>query len=115
LRKLSSHRRGILGQQAPAFDLKNWIGSDGSKLKKPIELEALKLEFVVHSEFHLKVPMAHDDGSQVDKEGSVLMDRYQTGGTPWIVIVDPSGRIVFNNFHISSDRAIEYIRSNLPE
>jgi len=167
LRKLSSKRRGILGRQAPAFQIDTWIGPDGSELGDPVRLKDLRGKFVfllfwqswcpgchergfptlrtvsehfadsdriaffavqtvfegfsintadkireVREKFDLRMPMAHDDGSRHDRERSYLMDRYRTGGTPWIVIIDPSGRVVFNNFHISSDRAIEYLEAH---
>jgi len=67
----------------------------------------------VQEEFDLSVPMAHDDGEPQGRERSFVMGAYRTGGTPWIVIVDKNGKVVFNDFHISARRAIEMIERQL--
>ena len=39
------------------------------------------------------------------------MRRYRTGGTPWIVVIDPQGLVVYNDYHINADKFIEYLQS----
>ena len=39
------------------------------------------------------------------------MRDYRTGGTPWIVLVDPTGQVAFNDYHIDADKLIEYVKS----
>ena len=59
--------------------------------------------------YDLKIPMAHAPGNQLTHATPDIMRRYRTGGTPWVVIIDPSGLIVFNGFHIEADDAIVLI------
>jgi len=34
------------------------------------------------------------------------MRNYRSGGTPWKAIIDPSGRVVYNDFHIDVEPAV---------
>lgn len=54
------------------------------------------------------IPMAHDDGGST-YERSILMSKYRSGGTPWTVLIDPSGRVIFNGFHINEEKLIHHI------
>ena len=53
------------------------------------------------------IPMAHDDGGE-SGERSILMGKYRSGGTPWTVLIDPSGKVIFNGFHIDEDKLISF-------
>ncbi len=62
-------------------------------------------------QFDLDIPVGHDGKAGV---GSVLMRRYRTGGTPWVVIIDKKGTVRFNDFHITpanAQRLIEQLRA----
>jgi hypothetical protein len=37
------------------------------------------------------------------------MLNYNTGGTPWTIIVDKNGNIQFSDFHLKVDQAISVI------
>ena len=37
------------------------------------------------------------------------MRNYKTGGTPWVIIIDKGGKVVFNNFHIDEKQAIQLV------
>jgi thiol-disulfide isomerase/thioredoxin len=52
--------------------------------------------------YQLDIPVGHDGRAG---RRSVLMGRYRTGGTPWVVIIDKQGTVRFNDFHISAARA----------
>jgi hypothetical protein len=41
------------------------------------------------------------------------MRNYRSGGTPWTVFIDPSGRVVYNNFHLDVKPAVELIENLL--
>ena len=56
--------------------------------------------------YKLTVPVGH---SGTDNRRSVLMQRYRTGGTPWVVIIDKQGVVRFNDFRITPDRAQKII------
>ena len=57
-------------------------------------------------QFNLDIPVGHDGKAGV---GSVLMRRYRTGGTPWVVIIDKKGTVRFNDFHITPANARKLI------
>ncbi len=50
--------------------------------------------------YNLKIPMAHAAGNHQTHDIPAIMRNYRSGGTPWTVIIDPSGKVVYNNFHI---------------
>lgn len=65
--------------------------------------------------YKLDLPFGHDPGNtdlphnnrnRVPK----TMASYRTGGTPWVVIIDPSGKVAFNDFHINIDKFIEFMQ-----
>ncbi len=52
--------------------------------------------------YELDIPIGHDGTAG---KRSVLMQRYRTGGTPWVVIIDKQGKVRWNGFHIAADNA----------
>ena len=49
----------------------------------------------VAKQFGLASPVGYD--AHVDGERrSIFMTQYATGGTPWTVVIDPAGKVVFN-------------------
>jgi hypothetical protein len=63
--------------------------------------------------YELKIPMAHAAGNPQTHEIPAIMRNYRSGGTPWTVIIDLSGRVVYNNFHIDVKPAVELIEKLL--
>lgn len=62
--------------------------------------------------YRLPIPMGHDSGS--GRNGlPATMTAYRTGGTPWHVLVDPEGVVVFDGFGIDPERAIAFLRERL--
>ncbi len=64
--------------------------------------------------YDLDIPFGHDTGKSSAAHGSRerypnTMISYQTGGTPWIIIVDPKGHVVFNDFRVDTDKLIKYL------
>lgn len=56
--------------------------------------------------YELTIPF----GQSMGESGSPqIMRDYRTGGTPWVVIIDKSGKVVFNDFHIDPRVAAETI------
>ena len=49
--------------------------------------------------------MAHAAGDPATHRAPAIMRAYRSRGTPWTVIIDPQGRVVFNDFHIGADQA----------
>lgn len=53
--------------------------------------------------------MAHAVGNDATGGIPETMRKYRSGGTPWTVIIDPAGRVVYNAFHIKPAHALEMI------
>jgi thiol-disulfide isomerase/thioredoxin len=63
--------------------------------------------------YELPIPMGHDAGSPDGERLPSTMLSYRTGGTPWVIIIEPGGRVAYNNYHIDGDRFIELLRNEL--
>ncbi|MFT6809669.1 MAG: hypothetical protein ACJA01_002907 [Saprospiraceae bacterium] len=37
------------------------------------------------------------------------MYSYRSGGTPWFILIDQNDRVVFNDFHLNTEKAIELL------
>ena len=59
--------------------------------------------------YDLKIPMAHVAGDATNRGVPDIMIHYRSGGTPWKVIIDPTGKVVYNAFHIKFDQAVALI------
>ena len=57
--------------------------------------------------------MAHDPGDPDGEHRPRTMRDYRTGGTPWIIVVAPNQRVVFNDYHMSAERFIEFLKRKL--
>ena len=60
-------------------------------------------------EWKLKIPMAHAAGNPQTHQPPKIMQQYRSGGTPWKVIIDPQGKVVYNHFHIELSQAVTII------
>lgn len=63
-------------------------------------------------ELGLTIPWAQAEGK--DHASPALMRAYRTGGTPWTVIIDPSGVVRWNGFGIRPEDAIAVVEKLLP-
>ena len=63
--------------------------------------------------YDLKIPMAHAAGNPQTHQVPRIMREYRSGGTPWTVILDSSGKVVFNDFHLDSKLAVALIEKLL--
>ena len=59
--------------------------------------------------YDLKIPMGHDPG--LDRGHPQTMTDYRTGGTPWMILIDPERRVIFNDFGIDIDKAIAFLET----
>lgn len=64
--------------------------------------------------YGLDIPFGHDSGKSSAAHGTrerfpSTMLSYQTGGTPWIIIINPEGHVVFNDFRVDSDKLIQFL------
>ena len=57
--------------------------------------------------YGLKLPFGHDQ--PVGQYPTVMQD-YRTGGTPWFIVINPAGEIVFSDFQLDADRLIADVK-----
>ena len=60
--------------------------------------------------YELKIPFGHDAGND-GKSRSNFMQNYNTGGTPWFVLIDQNNKVVFADFHLNVDDAIKVLKN----
>jgi thiol-disulfide isomerase/thioredoxin len=60
--------------------------------------------------YNLKIPFGHDAGDD-RKSRSNIMTNYKTGGTPWFILIDKNDNVVFSDFHLNVDAAIDVLKS----
>lgn len=63
--------------------------------------------------YELPVVMGHDQGNPNTFELPSTMKNYRTGGTPWMILISPDGRVVFNDFQVNPDLLIEYVKKHV--
>jgi thiol-disulfide isomerase/thioredoxin len=61
-------------------------------------------------QYDLKIPFGHDAGND-GKSKSNFITNYKTGGTPWFIFIDKHDNIVFSDFHLNADAAIDFLKS----
>ena len=60
--------------------------------------------------YGLKIPFAHDVPEETQRLTPVMLD-FQTGGTPWFIVIDPNGQVIFSNFNLLADKFIALVES----
>lgn len=61
--------------------------------------------------YALPIPFGHDAGEGRPGASSVLMQRFRNGGTPWFILIDPHGVVIFNGFHVDADWLIRMLEA----
>lgn len=68
----------------------------------------------VQQRYDLNIVFGHDAGDPKKWEGHPkTMIEYRSGGTPWAVLISPEGKVLFNDFLISSENAIKVLREEI--
>ena len=62
----------------------------------------------IQLQYGLRMPMGHDPGAR--GASPATMRDYRTGGTPWMILIDPGRRVVFNDYGIDVEKAIAFLR-----
>jgi thiol-disulfide isomerase/thioredoxin len=60
----------------------------------------------IQLQYNLKMPVGHDPG----EDRSRTMMAYRTGGTPWMILISPNRKVVYNDFSINADAAIDFLQ-----
>ncbi len=63
--------------------------------------------------YEIPATMGHDPGDTEKDYPSLTMINYRTGGTPWLVLIDPDGVVVFNDFHVDRGKLIEFVKEQV--
>ena len=63
--------------------------------------------------YELPITMGHDAGDPDGDHRPQTMIKYRTGGTPWLILINPRGIVVFNGFHVNPEKLIEYVKSQI--
>ncbi len=63
--------------------------------------------------YSLPIAMGFDAGDQVNGTHPSTMINYRTGGTPWVVLISPQGRVLYNDFGMDGDSAVAYLSSEI--
>ena len=63
------------------------------------------------ADHELTIPFGHDPGDEASGNRSNIMWHYQSGGTPWFIVIDPAGQVVFNDFRIDAARVVAMVLS----
>ncbi len=52
-------------------------------------------------------------GDATSPTRSVTKQRYRTGGTLWVVVIFPYGKVVFNDYHVNAERLVTHLCDHL--
>ncbi len=63
--------------------------------------------------YDLPIVMGHDPGDEENHTMPATMQGYRTGGTPWLILIDPAGVVVYNNFHVDRTKLIEFVEQQV--
>ncbi len=63
--------------------------------------------------YQLPIVFGHDPGADAADGRPRTMRDFRTGGTPWHILIDPAGDVVFNGFGLDTAAAIAHIRASL--
>ena len=63
----------------------------------------------IQLQYDLKMPMGHDPGENNGGRPKTMLS-YRTGGTPWMILISPDRQVVYNDFGINADSAIEFLQ-----
>ncbi len=67
----------------------------------------------VQAQYDLQIPFGHDPGDASSNFTSKTMRDFKTGGTPWFLWIDKHNNIVFSDFHLNVDAAIEVLQKHI--
>lgn len=110
------HSRGLLALQEMTKALED-------KEKENVAFLAIQTVFEGHHEntydkiveiqqkYELEIPFGHDPGDEDSGNISKIMRHYRTGGTPWFIFIDQRNNVVFNDFHLNVEKAIEFLKT----
>lgn len=64
----------------------------------------------IQQQYKLEIPFGHDAGEDGQSVSNVIKN-YQTKGTPWFLFIDKHDNIVFSEFNLNADAAIQFLKT----
>lgn len=64
----------------------------------------------VQKKYNLKIPFGQDNGDDSTRNISNIMYNYRTGGTPWFIFIDKEDNVIFNDYHLDTEKAIAFLK-----
>lgn len=61
------------------------------------------------AKYGLKIPFGHDPAPSGEIYPTVMGD-YRSAGTPWFIIINPEGRVIYNDFSLNADRFLDAMK-----
>ena len=63
--------------------------------------------------YDLRIPFGHDVGDPQGDHRPRTMRDYRSGGTPWLVVVSPQRKVIYNHFNLNAQRFIDWLQPQL--
>ena len=63
----------------------------------------------IQKRYDLDIVFGHDAGDPKSHGHPKTMVDYRSGGTPWAVLISPEGKVLFNDFQINANGAIQLL------
>ena len=63
--------------------------------------------------YELPIVMGHDAGNEEEHTSPSTMRNYRTGGTPWLILINPEGVVVYNHFHVDTKKLIDHVAAEI--
>ena len=76
---------------------------EGAHTNTPARLKENQMKY------GLRIPFGHDHREHARP---ITMDTYRTGGTPWFLVINPEGQLVFSNFRLDAEALISSVLAN---
>ena len=67
----------------------------------------------IQKRYDLDIVFGHDAGDPKSHGHPKTMVDYRSGGTPWAVLISPEGKVLFNDFHINPEGAIQLLHEEI--
>ncbi len=67
----------------------------------------------IQQQYNLNIVMGHDAGNPEKQRHPKTMIDYRSGGTPWAVLISPTGKVIYNGFSINPESAITFLKKEI--
>ena len=67
----------------------------------------------IRERYALTMPIGHDAGDPDGDPRPSTMRLYRTGGTPWLILIDPDGLVVYDGFHVDRAALVDYVAEQI--